>query len=54
MRQNQVIAIEKGAKTKAERALTDAHHKLQKADLLSGLTRTYTPKDAEGIGSNCQ
>lgn len=48
MRQNQVIAIEKGARTKAERALTDAHHKLQKADLLTGLTRSYTPRDEQG------
>jgi len=48
MRQNQVIAIEKGAKSQAERAITDSHHKLAKAELITGLTRTYTPNDAEG------
>jgi hypothetical protein len=48
MRQNQVIAIEKGAKVKAERALTDSHHRLEQAALLTGLTRVYTPRDEDG------
>ena len=45
---NQLLAIEKGAKQAGERALTDAHHKLQKAALLSGVARTYRPKDEDG------
>lgn len=48
MRQNQVIAIEKGAKAKAERALTDSHHRLAQSALLTGLTRVYTPRDEDG------
>jgi hypothetical protein len=48
MKQNQVIAIEKGAKSQAERALTDSHHKLGRAELIGGMTRSYTPHDAEG------
>lgn len=48
MKLNQVIAIEKGTKTRAEKTLTDVHHKLQKQDLLGGIVRTYEPKDAEG------
>lgn len=47
-KQNQIIAVEKGAKSKAERALTDAHQRLSKPQLISGLTRNYTSHDAEG------
>jgi hypothetical protein len=47
-KQNQIIAIEKGAKSKAERELTDVHQRLGKAQLLTGLSRVYTAKDAEG------
>jgi hypothetical protein len=45
---NQIIAVEKGIKSGTLRDLTDAHHGLQKPALLSGLTRTYQPKDEEG------
>lgn len=45
---NQIIAIEKGVKTKAARALGDAGRELGKAPLLSGISRTYQPKDEEG------
>lgn len=44
---NQIIAIEKGTKSKTSRDLTDAHHALQKQALLSGITRTYQPLDEE-------
>lgn len=44
---NQIIAIEKGTKTQTSRDLTDAHHMLQKGPLLTGLSRTYRPKDEE-------
>lgn len=47
-RLNQIIAIEKGTKTKTQRDLTDAHHALQKQALLSGISRQYTPDDEMG------
>lgn len=47
-KQNQIIAIEKGAKESARKVLTEAYHRFQKTDLLIGLTRVYTPKDLEG------
>ncbi|HZM79574.1 MAG TPA: hypothetical protein VFC19_27905 [Candidatus Limnocylindrales bacterium] len=45
---NQIIAVEKGVKSKSYAELTDAHHAVQKAPLLSGIARTYQPKDEEG------
>jgi hypothetical protein len=45
---NQIIAVEKGVKAKSLRELTDAHHTVQKQPLLSGISRTYQPKDEEG------
>lgn len=45
---NQIIAIEKGAKSRALSDLTEAHHSLQKTAQLSGISRTYRPKDEEG------
>lgn len=45
---NQVIAAEKGVKTRTERAITDLYHLLQKSALFTGLTRTYRPRDDEG------
>jgi hypothetical protein len=45
---NQIIAVEKGIKSGSLRDLTDAHHGLQKAALLAGLSRVYQPKDEEG------
>ncbi|WP_432249853.1 hypothetical protein ACRAR1_22980 [Streptomyces sanyensis] len=47
-RLNQIIAVEKGVKTKAHQDLTAAHHGLQKPALLAGISRTYQPKDEEG------
>ncbi|WP_437596250.1 DUF7873 family protein [Sorangium sp. So ce590] len=47
-RLNQIIAIEKGVKARSHQRLTEAHHALQKPALLSGITRTYRPKDEEG------
>jgi len=48
MKLNQVIAIEKGTKSRTLAELTAAHHDLQKTPLLSGIARTYKPKDDEG------
>jgi hypothetical protein len=45
---NQIIAVEKGVKSGSLRDLTDAHRSLQKPTLLSGISRTYQPKDEEG------
>ena len=45
---NQIIALEKGVKSRSYSVLTEAHKKLQKSDLLSGISRTYRPKDEEG------
>jgi hypothetical protein len=42
---NQIIAVEKGVKSQSLRDLTDAHQLLQKASMLSGISRTYRPKD---------
>ncbi len=47
-RLNQIVAVEKGIKTRSFQELTDAHHALQKSSLLSGISRTYRPKDEEG------
>lgn len=45
---NQIIAVEKGVKAKSHQDLTAAHQGLQKPALLSGIARTYQPKDEEG------
>jgi hypothetical protein len=47
-RLNQIIAVEKGIKSRSFQELTEAHHALQKPTLLSGISRTYRPKDEEG------
>lgn len=43
MQLNQVLAIEKGAKPKAEQRLTAAHQLLQKGTLFEGISRSYRP-----------
>lgn len=45
---NQIIAVEKGVKSRSFQELTEAHHLLQKPTLMSGISRTYRPKDEEG------
>ncbi len=47
-RLNQIIAVEKGVKSRSYSELTEAHHGLQKAALLAGIARTYQPRDEEG------
>lgn len=47
-RLNQIIAIEKGIKSRSFQELTEAHHALQRQAQLSGISRTYRPKDEEG------
>ena len=45
---NQIIAVEKGVKSKAFADLSDAHHAMQKTGPLAGISRVYQPKDEEG------
>ncbi|QBZ72752.1 hypothetical protein PP304_gp198 [Gordonia phage Phendrix] len=45
---NQLVAIEKGLKSKTERRKTDVYHVIQKSPLWSGISRTYKPKDDDG------
>ncbi|HSA50571.1 MAG TPA: hypothetical protein VLH10_10740 [Yinghuangia sp.] len=45
---NQIIAVEKGVKSKSAQELTAAGQDLQKPTLLSGISRTYQPKDEDG------
>ncbi|MFC9975393.1 hypothetical protein ACFVH6_31335 [Spirillospora sp. NPDC127200] len=47
-RLNQIIAVEKGVKSRTQREPTDAYHGLQKPALPSGLSRTYRPRDEGG------
>lgn len=47
-RLNQIVAVEKGVKSKAVRDLTVAHQVVQKQALLNGLTRNYQPRDEDG------
>lgn len=48
MKLNQIIAIEKSVKNKAHAAVTEVYQKIQKADLIMGVSRKYTSKDDEG------
>jgi hypothetical protein len=45
---NQIIAVEKGVKSRSFQQLTETHHALQKPTLLSGIARVYQPRDEEG------
>lgn len=44
---NQIIAVEPSVKAKATREFTDLHREVTKTALLSGISRTYQPKDEE-------
>jgi len=45
---SQIVAIQKAVSTAENRKVTDLYHQLQKPQLLTGIARTYTPKDDEG------
>jgi hypothetical protein len=45
---NQIIAVEKGIKSKSVQQLAETQRTLQKLSLFSGISRTYRPKDEEG------
>ena len=48
MKLNQIVAVEKGVKSRAEKDLTEAHHGLKKPDLVAGISRVYRPKSEDG------
>lgn len=45
---HQVLALEPGVRARSDKSLTDLHRRLGKDQLLTGLTRVYEPRDAEG------
>lgn len=45
---NQIIAVEKGAKSRAFSKSTEAYQILQKPAVLAGISRTYQPVDEDG------
>lgn len=45
---NQIIAIEKGIKSRAHEVISELYKTIQKPDLFNGLVRTYLKKDDDG------
>lgn len=45
---NQIVALEKGLKSRTTATITEIHRDLQKAPLYAGLSRTYQPKHEDG------
>ena len=45
---SQIIVVEKGIKSDAARRVTDLHRDVQKQPLLSGISRSYQPRDDDG------
>lgn len=45
---NQIIAVANGKKSRAQSGLGEIHHKLQHHELLTGISRTYQPRDDDG------
>lgn len=45
---NQIVAVEKGARTRTETEITGVYHLIQRGDSFMGISRVYTPKDDEG------
>lgn len=45
---NQIVAVENGEKTRVLNEETVLHREVQKTPLLSGISRTYQPKDDDG------
>ena len=48
LKQNQVIAITNGKKSHAEKELTIIHRDMASKEALSGINKTYRPRDDEG------
>jgi hypothetical protein len=47
-RLNQIIAVMKNVKGRVNRDVTDGYHKLQRTPQLTGISRTYRPRDEDG------
>ncbi|MBU0550385.1 hypothetical protein KKF91_12350 [Myxococcota bacterium] len=45
---NQILAIEKGVKTRVYGAFTKLHQTTQKAHMMNGFSKTYKPNDEDG------
>jgi len=45
---NQILAIEKGIKTRVYGEFTDLHNATQKSSLMNGFAKTYQPRDEDG------
>jgi hypothetical protein len=45
---NQIVAIEKGVKSRVYGEITEMHKAAQKPDLFNGFVKTYRKKDEEG------
>lgn len=45
---NQILAIEKGIKTRVYSEFTELHHATQKPALMNGFSKTYQPRDEDG------
>jgi hypothetical protein len=45
---HQILAVEKGIKTRVMRKFSDVYKAVQKPDLFSGLAKQYKPKDEDG------
>jgi hypothetical protein len=45
---NQIIAVEKGVKSRSETGITAVYHAAQKSEPFTGIARSYTPKDEDG------
>lgn len=48
MKLNQIIAVEKGIKSRSHKTLTDMYQTLSKGQLFEGLSRTYEKREEEG------
>lgn len=48
MKLHQLLAIEKDTKSTAHQVITDFYHKIEKAPLMSGISRRYRPISEEG------
>ena len=45
---NQIVAVEKGLKSRTGTAVTAIYHDLQRGQLFTGFSKVYTPRDEEG------
>lgn len=45
---NQILAVRDGIKSRTYAAITEIDKRMRKEDLLSGISRTYRPKDEDG------